>query len=129
MTKIIKGDLILEKDTEYSESIKVFGNIKGDYNLKVIGNINAMDINAMDINAWNINARDINAADINAMDIDAMDIDAWNIDAWNINAMDIDALDIICEKRIKKKEKSKTICRIFIKNRSKNERKDRSKEI
>ena len=47
--KIIKGDLILTKDTTFSESIKVKGDIKGYYNLKVAGNIDAWDINAMDI--------------------------------------------------------------------------------
>ncbi len=75
--KIIKGDLILTKDTTFSESIKVEGDIKGYYNLKVAGNINARNIDARDINAWNIDARNINAGNINA-------------------------LDIICEKRIKK---------------------------
>jgi len=46
--KIIKGDLILTKDTTFSESIKVKGDIKGYYNLKVAGNIDA----------WNIDARE-----------------------------------------------------------------------
>ena len=70
--KIIKGDLILTKDTTFSESIKVKGDIKGYYNLKVAG----------------------------------------NIDAWDINAM-----DIICEKRIKKLKTSKTVCRVYVKNK------------
>ena len=90
--KTIKGDLILKKDTTFSESIKVKGDIKGYYNLKVAGNIDA----------WNINAGDI----------DARNIDARNIDAGNINA-----LDIICEKRIKKLKTSKTVCRIYVKNK------------
>jgi len=42
--KTIKGDLILKEDTKFEESIKVEGNIIGDFNLKVAGNINA-DIN------------------------------------------------------------------------------------
>ena len=90
--KTIKGDLILTKDTTFSESIKVKGDIKGYYNLKVAGNIDA----------WNINAGDINARNI----------DARNIDAGNINA-----LDIICEKRIKKLKTSKTKCRVYVKNK------------
>ena len=85
--KIIKGDLILTKDTTFSESIKVKGDIKGYYNLKVAGNIDAWDINAMDI-------------------------DARNINAWNI-----DAMDIVCEKRIKKLKTSKTKCRVYVKNK------------
>lgn len=59
----IKGDLILEKDTTYEESIFVEGDILcGNgirYHLTVKGDINARDINAWDINAWDINARDI----------------------------------------------------------------------
>ena len=93
----IKGDLILEEDTTFKESIKVEGNIKGIFNLKVEG-----DIDAENIDAWDIVARDIVARDIVA---------------W-----DIDARDIICEKRIKKSEKVKTICRIFIQDKSKIER-------
>ena len=120
--KIIKGDLILTKDTTFSESIKVKGDIKGYYNLKVAGNIDAWDINAMDIdarniNAWNIDARNIDAWDIDARDINAWDIDARDINAWNINAWNIDAMDIVCEKRIKKLKTSKTVCRIYVKNK------------
>ena len=95
--KIIKGDLILTKDTTFSESIKVEGDIKGYYNLKVKGSIDALDIDARNI--------------------DARNIDAWNIDAGNIDAGNINALDIICEKRIKKLKTSKTICRVYIKNK------------
>ena len=57
--KTIKGDLILTEDTTFDESIKVEGDIKGYYNLKVVGNIDARNINAVDINAGNINALDI----------------------------------------------------------------------
>ena len=78
--KIIKGDLILKEDTTFDEDIKVEGNIKGCFDLKVKGNINAMNINAMNINAMNINA---------------MNINAWNINAGDINAGDINAGDII----------------------------------
>ena len=103
--KIIKGDLILTEDTTFNESIKVEGNIRGYFNLKVTGNINAQNINA-----WDINARDI---------------DARNIDAWEINARNIDAWNIIIEKRIKKIKTAKTICRVFITDKSKLERKNR----
>jgi len=115
--KIIKGDLILTKDTTFSESIKVKGDIKGYYNLKVAGNIDAWDINAMDIDARNINAWNIDAGNIDAWNINAGDIDARNIDARNIDAGNINALDIICEKRIKKLKTSKTKCRVYVKNK------------
>jgi len=92
--KTIKRDLILKKDTTFNESIKVEGSIRGDFNLKVVGNI------------------------------DAGNIDAGNIDAGNIDAGNIDARDIICEKRIKKTEKARTFCRVFIQDKSKIKRKE-----
>jgi len=112
--KTIKGDLILEKNTTFEESIKVEGDIKGYFDLKVNGNINAWNINALNINAWDITALNINAWDINAWDITALNINAWDINAW----------DIICEKRIKKSKTSKTICRVFVTDKSKLGRKE-----
>ena len=52
----IKGNLILEKDTKFEESIEVEGSITGYYNLTIIGNITAGNINARDIDAWDITA-------------------------------------------------------------------------
>jgi hypothetical protein len=132
MTKTIEGDLIITEDTTFKESIIVTGNIKGRYNLNVIGDIDAGDINACNINARNINAWDINAWDINACNINACDIDAWDInasdiDAWDINASDINARDIICEKRIRKSDDVKTISRVFILNKSSLEKKEQIK--
>ena len=93
--KIFKKDLVLTKDTEFKESIKVEGDIKGYFNLKVLG------------------------------DIDARDIDAWNIDAKDIYAKDINARMIIfCEKRTKKSKTATTKSRVFIENRSKLEIKE-----
>ena len=117
MTKTIKNDLILKKDTTFNESIIVEGNIKGNFNLRVIGNIDAWDIDALDIDALDINALNINAWDINARYINARDINAFNIDALNI----------ICEKRIKKSIDVKTIARVFIQDKSKLERKEQMK--
>jgi hypothetical protein len=113
-------DLKIYQNTTFKKSVKC-------NNIISIGgkwDIDAMDINAMDINAGDINARNINAMDINAWDIDAWDINARNINAGDINAWDIDAMDIICEKRIKKESKFKTISRVFIQNKSKTERKE-----
>ena len=140
--KTIKGDLILKKNTEFKESIRVEGSIKCNgerRNLKVsgdivAGNIDAWNIDARNIDARNIVARNIDARNIVAWNIDAGDIVAGNIDAWNIDARNIDARNIvarnidagniICEKRTKKTNISKTRARIFIQNKSKLELKE-----
>jgi hypothetical protein len=116
-------ELVLTEDTVFEESIEVEGSIRcaetKRFSLKVVGNIDAMDICAWDINAGNIDARNINAGNI-----DARNIDARNINAWNINARNIDAWNIICETRKKKTKESKTIARVFVQGRSKLERKE-----
>ena len=103
----IKGDLILESDTVYTEPLIVEGSILGKdgarYNLAAEG-----DITAKDINANNICARNI----------DVLDINAWNIDAWNINAWNIDALFILCE-ALHQKEGSKLVAALIVENRGK----------
>jgi hypothetical protein len=113
--KIIKGDLVLKKDTIFKESIKVEGNIRCEkerWNLTV----------AWDIDAENIDARNIDAENIVARNIDARNIDAENIDAWNIDAENIDTWNIVfCEKV---KVKLKIIAKAVIRNRSKLERKE-----
>ncbi len=93
MVKVIKGDLILEKDTIFNESIEVKGNIvckNNDlFNLTVYGNIKAENISARDISAGDISAWDISARDISARDISAGDISAWDISAEDISANNI----------------------------------------
>jgi hypothetical protein len=144
--KKFKGDLILTEDTLFKESIEVEGEIKGKYNIKVEGNINALNIDARNINARNIDAWNINAENIDAWNITAENIDAWNInarnidawnitaeninalniDAWNINALNIDARNIILCESIKVKKEIKA--KVLIKNRSKLEIKNWEKE-
>ena len=98
METTIKGNLIMEKDMAYDESLAVEGSIIGKdgnrYNLTVNGNIHAVDIDARDINAQDIDAGNIHAVDIDAGNIHAGNIDARNIDARDINAQDIDAGNI-----------------------------------
>ena len=83
MTKTITGDLILEKNTTFDESIIVEGNIYGKrgewFNLTVRGNITAGNIITWDINAWDITARNINAGDIIARNINAWDINYYAV--------------------------------------------------
>ena len=114
-------DIWIYQDTKFEQSVRCKNIISiGEY-----WDINARDINAGDIYAWDINARDINARDINAWDINAWDINAGDIYAWDINAGDINAWDILCESRKYKLKESKTICRIYIKDRSKIKKKER----
>jgi len=44
-------------------------------------------------------------------------LNCWDLDCWDLNCR-----DVICEKRIKKHKNSKTICRVFIQNKSKIEK-------
>jgi len=129
MTKKIKGDLILKERTIFEESIEVSGDIRGDFDLKVIGNIYARNIYARNIYARNIYAWDIYTENIYAWNIYVGDIYAWdikaeNIYAENIYAGNIYARDIICETRKKKSENAETICRVYVKNKSKLRRKE-----
>ena len=98
MTKIIEGNLILDDDTVFDESLEVHGSILGKngnrYNLTVNGNISAEDITAWDISAKNITAKDISAENITAKNINAKNINAWNITVLDITANDITAKDI-----------------------------------
>jgi hypothetical protein len=104
MTKTIKGDLILKRDTIFDESIKVEGNIEGEFNLIVKGNIDAQNIYA-----WNIVAKNIYALNIDALNIDAMNINAW---------------DIVCISRKKKSKDVKTIAYSIILDRYNRHRKE-----
>ena len=72
--KTINGNLVLEEDTHFTESIHVEGSILGRggqvFSLMVDGSISATgSISARDISAWRISARSISARDISAVDI------------------------------------------------------------
>jgi hypothetical protein len=128
--KTIKGNLILEKDTVFDESIVVEGSIQGKdgmrYDLKVKGDIDCHNIDCRNIDCNNINCNDINCYDIDAyyivcrnidcINIDCIDIDCYNIDCDNINCDDISAYFILCES-IKQKEGSKLIANNVITKR------------
>ena len=131
MTKTIKGNLELDKDTSYDESIVVEGHITCKngfrFNLKVAGNISARDISARDIWAWdisagNISARDISAGNISAGNISAGDISAGDIWAWDISASkNLNASFVVCESI---KVKLKCIAKKILTKRSSYERKE-----
>ena len=72
MTKVIKGDLILKKDTTFDESLIVKGNIFGKngirYNLRVRGDLNCLNLNCLDLNCLNLNCDDLICWDLNCRD-------------------------------------------------------------
>ncbi len=98
MAKIIEGNLILDKDTVFDESLEVHGSILGKngkrYNLTVNGNISARDMSTWDITARNITADDITADDITAEDIKAKNLDTLDISTKNLDTLDISARNI-----------------------------------
>ena len=119
MTLQIKQSVVEEKiDTD--EDIELYQNTTFREDIKCRNIISVGE-------KWNIDARNINAWDIDARNINAGNINAGDIDAWDINAWDIDARNIICETRKLKSEDAKTICRIYIKNKSKIGRKEQEK--
>jgi len=119
-------ELVLTQDTVFEEAIEVEESIRcegGQFSLRVAG-----DIDAGNIVAGNIVAVNIDAGNIDAWNIDAWNIVAGDIDAWNIVAGNIDARNIVCESRKKKTKTAKTICCVFVVNRSKLERKEQMPE-
>ena len=109
---VIHGNLVLEKNTTFDNSIRVEGDIVGKddkrYNLVVNGSINVWNINAWHINAngniratGNINATNIitcgnirTDGDIKASNISARNVVAWNIKVWDIDASRIHTLNL-----------------------------------
>ena len=65
---IVNGTLFVNESVRFDVSFSI------DANIKVLGNIDALNIDA-----WNIDARDIDAQNIDAYNIDAQNIDAWDI--------------------------------------------------
>ena len=94
--KTIKHDLILKKDTTFNENINVEGSIKGDFNLKVIGNIDCGNIDCWNIDCLNIDCRNIDCKNVVCGNIDCWNIDCRNIDCWNINCRNIGCGNIDC---------------------------------
>ncbi len=78
------GDLKLEKNTTFEGSLVVRGNITGNFDLRVRGDLIAEDIDVRNLDAYNITARDITACIIDAYDITAYNIDAHHIDAKSL---------------------------------------------
>ena len=78
MTKIIEGNLILEKDKVIEEDLIVKGDIFGKggrrFNLIIKGNLNCRDLKCRDLkcrdlNCWNLNCRNLSCCDLKARNI------------------------------------------------------------
>jgi len=137
MTKTIKGDLILTEDTTFYENLKVEGDIKGYFKLKVVGNIDCWNIDCRNIDCKNIDCRNIVCLNIDCKNIVCLNIDCknidcknivclnidcwnivcWNIDCWNIVCWNIDCWNIVCCDKIKIKEGCKVKCKFLLKDR------------
>ena len=102
--KTIKGNLILEKDTIFNESLTVEGNILGKggvrYNLTVKGNLDCFDLdcfdldcedlncwnlNCFDLDCWNLNCEDLNCEDLNCRNLNCFDLDCGDLNCWDLS--------------------------------------------
>jgi len=86
----IHGDLILEKDTEYNESLTVEGNILGKdvnrYNLKVCG-----DLDCLNLNCWNLDCRNLNCGDLDCWNLKAKKVLYYAV-AFAYNNMEVESI-------------------------------------
>lgn len=101
----VDEELVLFQDTVFEKDIKC---------KDIICTNKRWNIVAGDINAWDVVVGGIDAWDINAWDVVANNIDAGDIIAEDIVAEDIVARVILCEKRIKKSKKNKTVAGVFV---------------
>jgi len=90
--KIIKGDLILKKDTTFNEDLKVEGNIKGYYNLIVKGNLICGNLNC-----WDLDCRNLNCWDLNCLDLNCLDLDCGDLNCGNLNCRDLICGNLNCK--------------------------------
>jgi len=123
---ITKKDLILTEDTTFNESIKVRGNIKGDYNLKVLGNIDCGNIDCGNIDCRNIDCGNIYCRNIYCRNIYCLNIDCRNIDCGYIDCGNIDCGYIILCNKFKSTGKVKA--KSIIKDRFNIKQKEFSKD-
>ena len=134
--KIIKGDLILTKDTTYDEDLKVEGNIicKGrrwDLNCRNLDcwNLNCLNLDCCNLNCWNLNCNNLNCNNLNCLNLDCCNLNCWNLDCrnldcWNLDCRNLDCWNVVCCDKIKVKKGCKVKCKFLIKNRFSVEQKE-----
>jgi hypothetical protein len=103
--KTIKGDLILKEDTVFNEGIKVEGDIRGYYDLKVCGNLICRNLDCKDIVCWNLDCNNL----------DCNNLDCNNLDCNNLICRNLDCRDIVlC---VSFESKGKVKAKMIIKDR------------
>ena len=98
--KTIKGNLIMEKDMIFNESLKVEGKILGKngdiFNLIVNGNLTCGNLNCNDLDCLNLNCRNLNCFDLTCWDLDCRNLDCLNLTCGNLNCRNLNCGDLNC---------------------------------
>ena len=81
--KTIKGDLIMEEDMTFKESLNVAGNIFGKdgkrFNLKVEGDLKCRDLKCLDLKCWDLECRDLKCWDLKCRDLKCLDLECRDL--------------------------------------------------
>ena len=84
----IKGNLILEKDTIFNESLTVEGNILGKegvrYNLIVLGNLDCRNLNCRNLDCGNLDCFDLDCLNLNCLNLNCLNLDCLNLSFYAI---------------------------------------------
>lgn len=110
--KVIKGDLILTKDTTYTEDLKVEGNI--------ICEGERWNLDCRNLDCWNLNCRDLDCGNLDCLNLNCRDLDCWdlncrNLNCWDLNCWDLNCFFAVCEGF---KVKGKILAKNIIRKRS-----------
>ena len=85
----IKGNLILEKDTTYEDSLKVEGCILGKdgerFNLTIKGNLNCLDLTCRNLTCWDLTCWDLTCEDLTCRDLNCGNFTCWNLTCGDLN--------------------------------------------
>lgn len=98
MAKTIHENLVLTEDTAFDENlVEVKGDIVGDFDLKVSGDVKAQNIHVRNISALGIEALNITAEKVDADVLEAQVVSAHNITTRSIGAHHIVTTNIAAE--------------------------------
>ena len=99
--KIINGNLELKEDITFNESLKVEGNITGDFNLIVKGDLDCRDLICWNLKCRNLDCKDLFCYDLKCNDLKCRNLDCRNLDCkdlicWNLKCRNLDCKDLKC---------------------------------